>query len=87
VAPGFSGPERLSPMIVESWARGRRISLSGFEFQTLLDMSEAYVEMIYQGADLSCVPPFGDSELSIDRSAVSKKIENQFRSYLDSRKK
>lgn len=84
---GVSGPERLTPMFVESWSRGTRRLLSGFEFQLLLDMSQQYVNMHYAGQQFSCRPPYGNSDLCIDRESVSRKIDRQFQSFLNSGRK
>lgn len=79
---GYAGPTAIMPSVVESWQRGTLVPLSAWEFQTLLDMSRAYVSQFYESSDPECPPPFGDPVNEFDRAMVSKKIKSAFTSFL-----
>jgi hypothetical protein len=77
----------LSPVEIQSWQKGTRTDLLPFEFSTLLEMSRGYVWMLHEGEKPESLPPYGDPVREFDREALSKKVSNAFKAFIQARKK
>ena len=84
---GAMGAIPLSPVEISAWQAGTRTYLLPWEYSTLLEMSRGYVSMIHEGEKPECLPPFGDPVREFDREALSKKVSNAFRAFIQARKK
>lgn len=68
----------LSASELAAWQNGSQTPLSSWEFQTLLDMSGAYLRALHEAEDPACPPPYGAPAQTIDRGAVAKGIKSLF---------
>jgi len=74
VCPSGMGPTALTSCELESWQRCSGIQLTPWEFQTIRDMSRAYINQSAASDDLNCPPPYIEQVLEFDRNIVAKKI-------------
>lgn len=87
VMPTGQGVLPLSAAELRAWQQGRQADLAPWEFQTLLDMSRAYVGQLHESEKPECPPPFGDAANEFDREIVSKKVANAFKAFQHAKKK
>lgn len=87
VGVGGMGLAPLSAAELTAWQQGRGLSLAPWEFQTILDMSRAYVAESRAAEKPECPPPYGNPVTEFDREVVGKKVTNAFKSLLQATKK
>jgi len=83
---GQMGPVGLSAQEINAWQSGAQIYLSAWEFGTLVQMSRAYLSSMRAGSEAECPPPFGSPVNEFDRSILSKRVSDAFKSLLMARK-
>ena len=83
---GQMGPVSLSAQEINAWQSGAQIYLSAWEFGTLVQMSRAYLSSMRAGSEDECPPPFGSPVNEFDRSTLSKRVSDAFKSLLMARK-
>lgn len=84
---GAMGPVPLSPADIAAWQNGTKTALLPFEFTALLEMSRGYVSSLAEGEKPESLPPYGDPVKDFDREALSKKVSNAFKAFLQSKRK
>lgn len=80
------GPSPLSPSTVKDWADSICIDLQPWEFAILLAMSRLYLDEFRQAESPDRPPPYGDPVNTFDRAAVSKKLGNAFKAFIQAKK-
>lgn len=78
VGHSMSGPVRLSASEVIAWQQGTARTLDPWEFNTVRDMSSAYLAGLAEGEDPAAVAPFGAIDQEYDREVVSRKVSSIF---------
>lgn len=87
VSSGLSGAAPISAVEIDAWTRLSAVELEPWEFFALKQMSSAYCVELHLAEALDRLPPFGESATNFDRSVVSKKITNAFKSFIMAGKK
>ena len=85
-AEGPMGPVALSAQDVIAWQQGSQIDLCAWEFGSLIQMSRAYLSTMRAAADPACPPPYGNPVNEFDRSVLSKRVSDAFKSLLMAKK-
>jgi hypothetical protein len=81
-----AGPSPLSPVTVQAWANATSVDLQPWEFAILLGMSRVYLDEFRQAEAPDRPPPYGDPINTFDRAAVSKRIGNAFKAFIQAKK-
>lgn len=84
---GFNGPVSLSATELNTWATRCCVLLSPWEFEVILTISRTYCSKWSRSSDENEPPPFGQLAQDFDRSAVAKKISNNFKAFIAASKK
>lgn len=80
------GPSPLSPITLKAWAESTYIDLQPWEFAILLSMSRLYLDEFRHAESPDRPPPYGDPVNTFDRAAVSKKLGNAFKAFIQAKK-
>lgn len=75
--PGGMGEVPLTALELQAWATGAGVTLTPWEFETILDASKAYCQQRAISADPACPAPW--LERPLDKAAVSKAIKSMLR--------
>lgn len=87
VSAGGMSIAPLSAVELQAWQQGAQLALAAWEFQTVLDMSRAYVVQSRESEKPECAPPYGDPAKEFDRDIVGKKVTNAFKSLIAAKRK
>ena len=85
-AEGPMGPVAISSQEVIAWQQGSQLELSAWEFSSLIQMSRSYLSSMRAASDPACPPPYGNPVNEFDRSVLSKRVSDAFKSLLMARK-
>lgn len=84
---GFNGPVPMTAAELRAWSEGAGIELDPWQFQTVLEMSRAWVNESHAADKMDCPPPYGDPAQEFDRAVVSKKLRGAFQAFIQSERK
>ena len=79
------GAAPLAPSEILAWQAGTGRRLAGWEFQQLIDMSEAYLAELHEAEAPERAPPFG--EVRKDPAKVSASLGDALRAMARARRK
>lgn len=79
---GAMGMLPLSCRDINEWQDATGIELTPWEFNTMREMSKAYVSQSHDSEKPECHPPYGTPEMIFDRGVVAKKISSAFKSFM-----
>ena len=86
ITAGPMGPVAISSQEVIAWQQGSQLDLSAWEFSSLIQMSRSYLSSMHLASDPACPPPYGNPINEFDRSVLSKRVSDAFKSLLMARK-
>ncbi len=75
-----NGPVPITAQELAAWTKGTGVDLSGWEFETLLDMSHAYTMELIAAADPTRAAPWTTAPDEERRAAIAKSTKTLFRS-------
>lgn len=75
--PAMADDAKITAQELTAWASGTGVTLSGWEFETILDLSASYVMQRYLSRKPSCPPPWTPAK--IDRVKVAADVRRFLR--------
>ena len=84
---GSMGATALSALEISAWASLNALELEPWEFSALRQMSQNYVQYLYQGENPGTPPPYGAIVKEFDRDLVEKKLTGAFKAFIMAGKK
>lgn len=84
---GSVGATALSALEISAWASMSAVELEPWEFAAIKQMSQGYVQYLYQGENPETPPPYGETVKEFDRGVVQKKLVGAFKSFMMAGKK
>ena len=82
VGSGAMGPVAINATELMAWQQGSAIELSPWEFRVIRDMSRSYIASMNAAEKPECPPPYGAQVEEFDRSVISNKVSNAFKSFI-----
>ena len=82
VGNGAMVPVAISATELLAWQQGSGVELTPWEFRVLREMSRAYIASMNAAENPECQPPYGKQVDEFDRSVISNKVSNAFKSFL-----
>lgn len=79
---GSMGATALSALEISAWASLNALELEPWEFSALRQMSQNYVQYLYQGETPDTPPPYGATVKEFDRGVVQKKLVGAFKAFI-----
>lgn len=79
---GSMGATALSALEISAWASMSAVELEPWEFTALKQMSQNYVQYLYQGENPDMPPPYGETVKEFDRDVVQKKLVGAFKAFI-----
>ena len=82
VGTGSMGPVAINATELLAWQQGSGVELTPWEFRVIREMSRSYIASMNAAENPECPPPYGKQVEEFDRSVISNKVSNAFKSFL-----